>query len=134
MTRPSTACCVPRASPVSSTTRRSVPRTPAAATSGRPIRSVDACWQGAIEDGTCSYNCCNDRCRDRLHVSVLLPPELTIDRAALDELAMRRYLHCAAFVHYEDAIAIHQRGKTVGDNDHCPAIGDPHQVRVYQRL
>src|ERR1700722_4099194 len=67
-------------------------------------------------------------------VLVLLVPQIAVDVAAVDELAMGAdVVDLAAFEH-EDRVGVHQRRQPVRHYDQRAALGDPHQVGVDDRL
>ena len=69
-----------------------------------------------------------------IHEAVLLRPELAIDRAALEQRAVRGDVHDLALFQHQDLVAFGERRQAVGDDHHGPAARDAQQVGVDQRL
>src|ERR1700722_16652745 len=69
-----------------------------------------------------------------IHVAILLSPKLTIYGAALKQCFVGGDIHHLTLIEYHDLIAVDQRRKPMGDDDHGPAARDAQQVGVDQRL
>src|SRR5262249_10219590 len=127
------------ASPAWPATRQSPLRTRAAANWNLRVRETVAARCAEAEPNvpwSLRSMGCSDGLRhrpapaQRLSMSVLLPPEMAVDRAAFDQFAVPADVGHATAVHHQDLIAVDQRGETVGDDDHRASLGDAQKIRM----
>src|SRR5271165_1469978 len=124
----------------------------AAAGTGALMTATDGDWNSRIAGSVGSSAVAGAVCSGRLialeecrggggmartlafHVAVLLCPELTIERAAFEQRAVRREVDDGAALHHHDLVALGQRRQPVRDDHHGTTAGDAQQVGVDQRL
>ena len=65
---------------------------------------------------------------------VLLRPQLTVKRAAIEQGRVWRNVEDLALIHDQDLVAVGQRGEPVRDDDHRPPAGDTQEIGTDDRL